>query len=300
MLSVSPRRLEVFVAVADSGGFGAAADLLDISQPSVSSHIKSLEDQIGAALFDRHPGVAPKLTQSGRLLYEYAKDAIARARDIEARLGFTSSTLRFAAQRFASSTLLAEPLRAFSYAYPRMNLMAHTGTFEEVHALFTSGAVDLAFLLSTGEVPGLQTTALGRYRLAFIASPKHPLANAHQIPVPEIAKHPFISAYRESYFGRTLEKLLREAGFPTPLVGSQAVEFSMIRDMVLADMGLSFTLRRNVQKELADGTLIELDVDVDPMYLVLSYAGSARARVPESEALIEMIRRSEHQVGALS
>ncbi|HSW19756.1 MAG TPA: LysR family transcriptional regulator [Ramlibacter sp.] len=298
MLAVSPRRLQVFVAVAESGGFSAAAEALDISQPSVSSHMKSLEDQVGTELFERHPGVAPKLTEAGHMLYEYAKDAIARARDIEAKLGHSSATLRFAAQRFAGATLLAEPLKAFSAAYPRVQLLARTGTFEEVHALFTSGAVDLAFLLSDGEVPGLQTSAIGRYRLAFIASPSHPLAQAQQIPVSEVAKHPFISAYRESYFGRTLEGLLRNAGFPTPLPGSQAVEFGMVRDMVLAGMGLTFTLRRNVQKELARGQVVELDVDVDPMYLVLSYARSARARAPEIDGLIELVRQSEHQVGA--
>jgi DNA-binding transcriptional LysR family regulator len=298
MLAVSPRRLQVFVAVADAGGFGAAAEVLAISQPSVSSHMRALEQQIGTDLFERQPGVSPKLTEAGRLLYDYAKDAIARAEEIEVKLGRTPTTLRFAAQRFAATALLAKPLEAFSAAHPRIQLLARTGTFEEVHALYAGGAVDLAFLLSAAdEVPGLKTTPMGRYRLAFIAAPGHPLAKASQIPVAEAARHPFISAYRGSHFGRTLEAMLQAAGFPTPLLGSQAEEFSVVRDMLLAGMGISFSLRRSVQKELAEGSIVELDVDVDPMYLVLSFARSERARAPEVDSLIELVRQSEHQVG---
>jgi DNA-binding transcriptional LysR family regulator len=296
LLSVSPRRLQVFASVVEAGGFGAAAAVLDISQPSISAHVRELERQVGVELFERQPGTTPQLSPAGRLVYDYARDAIERANALAAQLGRTATTVRFAAQRFAASSLLTLPLEAFSAACPRVELVARTGTFEEVLALFTSGAVDLAFMLTAGEeVPGIQTTSMGRYRLAFIATPSHPLAKCERIPVETVARHPFISAVRSSYFGRTLERILQAAGFPTPLHGSQAEELSMVRNMVLAGMGISLSLRRSVQQELAEGRLVELDVDVDPMYLVLKYARSKRARAPEIDQLIELIQRSERQ-----
>jgi DNA-binding transcriptional LysR family regulator len=68
MLTITLRGLEVFVAVAEAGSFGAAAASLNISQPSVSVHMRTLEAKVGSPLFERHPGVAPQLTDAGRTL----------------------------------------------------------------------------------------------------------------------------------------------------------------------------------------------------------------------------------------
>lgn len=296
MLQVTARRLEVFVTVVDNAGFGAAAAALNIAQPSVSAHIRALEAKVGAPLFERLPGQAPRLTEAGRTLYAYAQDNLERAKTVAAQLGQATSRLRFAAQRFVAASLLTKPLEAFSAQFPHVELIARTGTFEEVHALFTSGAVDLVFMLSPGEVPGLQTTVMGRYRLAFIATPEHPLAGKTQISPQTLAQYPFVSAYRTSYFGRTLANMLHDAGLPALTIRSQAQEMTMLREMVLAGMGISFSLRRSVQKDLAAGTLVELDVDLDPMHLLLSYAKNPRASLPEIDKLVEMVRLSEGQV----
>nr|WP_236589936.1 LysR family transcriptional regulator [Ramlibacter aurantiacus] len=295
-MQVTPRRLEVFVAVVDHAGFGAAANALNIAQPSVSAHIRALEDKVGSPLFERLPGQAPRLTDAGRTLYTYAQDTLERAKSISAQLGQAGTRLRFAAQRSVATSLLRKPLESFSARYPHVELIVHSGTFEEVHQLFTSGAVDLAFVLSPGEVQGLHTSVLGRYRLAFLAAPDHPLAGRSRIPREELARHPFVAAYRTSYFGRTLSQMLREAGVPPLVIRSQAQEISMLREMMLAGMGISFGLRRSVHKDLATGTLVELDVDVDPMYLQLRVARSTRAGLPEIDRLVEMVREAEAQV----
>lgn len=296
MLQVTPRRLEVFVAVVENAGFGAAAAALSIAQSSVSAHIRALEEKVGLPLFERNPGQTPRLTESGRTVYAYARDTLERAKSVSAQLGQSTSRLRFAAQRFVASSLLRRPMEAFSARHPRIELIARTGTFEEVRALFTSGAVDLVFLLSPGEVPELQTTVMGRYRLAFLAAPDHPLAGKTQITPQTLAQHPFVSAYRTSYFGRTLANMLHDAGVPPLIIRSQAEEMTVLREMVLAGIGITFGLRRSVQKDLTNGTLVELDVDIDPMYLQLSYAKNERANLPEIDQLIEMVRLSEAQV----
>jgi LysR family transcriptional regulator, low CO2-responsive transcriptional regulator len=297
VLQVTSRRLEVFVAVVDEAGFGAAAAALNIAQPSVSAHIRALESKVGAPLFEAHPRHPPRLTEAGRTVYAYARETLARAHSVSQALGRDAPRVRFAAQRFIASSLLQRPLEAFADRFPEVDLIAHTGTFEEVHALFTNGAVDLVFMLSPkGEVPGLQTTAMGRYRLAFIAAPDHPLARQQQIAPEVLMQHPFVSAYRGSYFGRTLAQMLNEAGLHHIQIRSQAQEMTMLREMVLAGMGISFSLHRSVHKELAAGTLVELDVDLDPMYLVLSYAKNPRTAVPEIDVLVDMVRRSEGQV----
>jgi DNA-binding transcriptional LysR family regulator len=297
MLQVSMRRLQVFVTVVDAQGFGAAAVALDIAQSSVSAHIRAVEERLGAPVFQRQPGRPPRLTEAGQTLYNYAVSALAGAQSVSSALQLLNRPLHFAAQRFVASWLLGKPLEAFATRFPQVELIAHTGTFEEVRDLFQRGTVDLAFLLSQDEVPGLPTRLLGRYRLAFIAPPDHVLANQTQIDPAVLAQHPFISAYRSSYFGRTLWQLMTDAGLPTPPVRSQAQDMGMVREMVLAGLGISLSLRRSIAKDLQDGRLVELDVALPPMHLQLRCAVSQRAKRPEVEALVELLRQAEGQVG---
>lgn len=294
MLHATPRRLAVFVAVVDNAGFSAAASALNVSQPSVSAHIRALEKSVRGPLFERVPGRAPRLTDSGRTLYAYALDTLERAENLSTQLGQATTRLRFASQRSATS-VLRKPLEAFSASYPHVELIAHTGTFEEVQALFKSGAVDLSFVLSNGEVPDLPTEPLGWYRLAFIAKPDHPLADQTRISPEALAQHPFVAAYRNSYFGRTVASMLRAAGVPPLTIRSQAQETTMLREMVLAGMGISVMMLRSAQSDLAAGTMVELDVEIDPMYLQLRYAKNLRGNPPEIDSLVAMVRLSEGQ-----
>ena len=243
-------------------------------------------------LFERVPGRAPRLTDTGCTLYAYALDTLERAKNLSTQLGQRTVQLRFASQRFATS-LLRKPLEAFSASFPHIELIAHTGTFEEVHAMFKSGAVDLTFVLSNGEVPDLPTAPLGRYRLAFIATPDHPLAGQTRISPQRLAQHPFVAAYRNSYFGRTVASMLQAAGVPPLTIRSQAQEITMLREMVLAGMGISVLMLRSVQTDLAAGTMVELDVDLDPMYLQLRYAKNQRGNASEIDSLVGMVRLSE-------
>lgn len=68
---MTDNRLKIFVAVAETGGFTAAAHKLKMSQPAVSQNVAQLEAEAGGVLLER--GVNPlKLTEKGRTLYAYA------------------------------------------------------------------------------------------------------------------------------------------------------------------------------------------------------------------------------------
>src|SRR3990167_5534481 len=127
MLPITLRRLEVFVAVVEARGFGAAAVALDITQPSVSVHISVLETNVGAVLFDRQSGLSPQLTDAGRTLYSYAKETIERASTMSAELGQDRRKLRFAAQRFVTNYLLAKTFETLSTSFSHIEVIARTG-----------------------------------------------------------------------------------------------------------------------------------------------------------------------------
>ena len=75
-MALTFRKLEVFVAVAEDGNFRKAAERLGISQPSVSSQIKSMERYLGYQLFDRHRGATSELSPEGREFLSRARCGI--------------------------------------------------------------------------------------------------------------------------------------------------------------------------------------------------------------------------------
>lgn len=79
MLTVSFRRLEVFKTVVECGGVNAAANELGISQPSVSVHIRALEQEIGSPLFLREHGRTKRTTSIGQTFYTYACETLDKA-----------------------------------------------------------------------------------------------------------------------------------------------------------------------------------------------------------------------------
>ena len=74
------RQLEIFVKVAEFGSFSKAAEALYLTQPTVSEHIRTLEDEFGVRLLDRL-GRGAAVTRAGALLLSYAQRMLALSRE---------------------------------------------------------------------------------------------------------------------------------------------------------------------------------------------------------------------------
>src|SRR5688572_16702141 len=161
MISASARRLSVFKAVADHGGFNIAADRLGIAQPSVGTHIRALEAQVGQPLFNRRRGQRSQLTKAGETLYAYASEVLTRSeaasvaltdlRDLGAR------EIAIAAQRAMSTYYLPAYLADFAARHPEIRIVTRTGTTENVLDLVRGRAVDLGLFPSLGPVAGVES-----------------------------------------------------------------------------------------------------------------------------------------------
>jgi DNA-binding transcriptional LysR family regulator len=77
--NVSLHQIEYFVTVAEEGNVGRAARSLRIAQPAVSRQIRHLEEELGAALFER-TSRGMKLSEPGRVFLEHARVILERVR----------------------------------------------------------------------------------------------------------------------------------------------------------------------------------------------------------------------------
>lgn len=282
MFSITLRQLEVFEAVVRDGGFAAASARLDIAQASVSAHITALEAQVGAAIFERHPGRRPTLTRAGEVVLRHAAQILTTARALEQELGGTgrapAERLVFSCQRSLAQSMQAE-LARFAFEHPEIELVIRIGTIEEVIAHIRSGGADIGQFVSYETVSVVRSRIMGQTLLVVVAAPDHPLAGARRIDPSVLAGFPFVGP-PPSMFGRAVRQVLQDVGVPTVNIVAQTTEYQPMRELVLARVGLACSFHTSVARDLAEGRLVALDLAAAPMLLDVRIATTDRRVLP--------------------
>ena len=271
MISLSGRSLLVFVAIVESGSFAAAARRLGIAQPSVSAHVKGLERETGARLFERTSGRQAVLTEVGRGFLVHARELIERTARLEeelgARSGVAASTVAFACQRSLAHTVLRGPLANFARERRHVRLSVRIAFQEEVVTAVRMGAADLGCLMSNEEPEDIPSLLLGRQPFVIFAAPDHPLAGRKRVSPQELSHHDFVGPVASSLFGRTQRKMLLGLGVERIRIVAEGTEFSLVRDLVAAGLGLGCSLLASVQPDITAARMSLIDLDAPPLYL---------------------------------
>ncbi len=198
-----PVLLRTFVAVADTASFTRAAELLGISQPTVSQQVRKLESAAGRILVARDTR-AVRLTDNGDAMLGFARTILA-AHD-EAAAYFVGSAmrgrLRFGAADDLALTHLPQVLRDFRQLYPQINLELTVGQSGQLARRLAAGQLDLVYVK---QEPGHdEGRVVRRERLVWVAH--RSLRLDPDAPVPLIV-------YQAPSFSRdTAIRTLEEAG----------------------------------------------------------------------------------------
>ncbi|MEV0389459.1 LysR family transcriptional regulator [Nonomuraea sp. NPDC050643] len=186
-------QLRVLIAVAERGGFTAAAEESGMSQPAVSRAIATLERELGAALFVRHrDGIA--LTEAGRRALTRAREALRHfdliRADVAAASGQITGELRLASLPSATGTLVARLLRAFTDRYPQVRVRLFEGVDDDIREWLHRGAAEVGVV--TLPAPGLHTAHLSTHDMLAVMPAGHPLAARKAVRLADLAGRPFI------------------------------------------------------------------------------------------------------------
>lgn len=200
-----PDQLRTFLAVSETLNFTRAAGRLSLSQPTVSQHVRKLEDAAGRRLLDRDTrGV--QLTDDGQAMATFARTILA-AHD-EATRYFTGSAmhgrLRFGAADDLALAQLPRVLRDFRRLHPRINLELTVAQSGALHRRLRAGLLDLVYIKeATGQAEG---QLVRRDRLVWVAVPG--TAVDAEAPVP------LITYQGASLTRQAAVRALTEAGRP--------------------------------------------------------------------------------------
>lgn len=251
-------RLELFLAVLDTGGIGRAARLRHISQPAVSEHLKGLEAHFGVPLFERvGRGVRP--TPVARYLEPFAREVVQLLRGAEraarelAQLG--AGSLNVGASSTPGTYLLPALLGWFRSRYPAVALTLRIGNSRAIERWVAAAEVDLGVIGEAPLLEGLSATPLIRDRLVLIVSRRHPLARRRRVSPHRLAHEPLIAREEGSSTRDVAERYLRElevALVPAMVLGSTEA----VREAVAAGLGVAIVSALAVPR--ADRRLVAL------------------------------------------
>jgi DNA-binding transcriptional LysR family regulator len=251
--TVEVRHLRYFVAVAEEGHFGRAADRLGIAQPGLSQQIRRLEAALGVRLFDRHSRGAD-LTEAGERLLSHARTVI----DLTDR---TLEVVYLADDKVQGSLKLggfiagSHPeadavLERFRDGFPDVQVQMRAFSGPEAMAALDRREIDAAFIHSPFEASDdLSYLPMGSMQLVVAVAAEHRLASFSRIPRAELLSETLIASPR-SVNPTTYDHLFKEIfgrGEPRVMEVADLNELSKLR--LVAD-GKGFTLTQTPSLEI--------------------------------------------------
>lgn len=217
------RHLRYFVAVAEEGNIGRAAERLHMSQPPLTRQIMQLEREVGTALLRRtNRGV--ELTNAGEVLLDDARRLLTlaeQAGERAARAG-DGSVGRIDIALFGTGIFGVIPrlLRVFRDETPDVRIVLHNMAKDEQLEALSLGTIDLAFNRVVQPVPGITSETLLMERLWVAVPDDHELSARTAIKLVELEGEPLVlfpTGSRPSFIDVAL-RMCREAGFEPNVV----------------------------------------------------------------------------------
>ncbi|MDA8869900.1 LysR family transcriptional regulator [Rhizobiaceae bacterium] len=210
---LSLRLLEIFGAVMDRRTMVGAAEHLGISQPAVSNAIKTLEKQVGFALFQRvSRSIVP--TDEAHLLLAEIEPAFAVLRNVETEIrdlrGLRSGRLKLAATPPIGHTLVPIALRKFMAHRPKLTVQLSVRRLETVLQSVETGSADIGLILGLPGRDQLRSRVLAQEPMVCVVPVGHRLAGKESVTPGDLVGEDMIGL--ETSLGATVESTFAQAG----------------------------------------------------------------------------------------
>lgn len=255
-------QLETFLAVAEERSFSKAAQRMHRTQPAISQVIRKLEEAVGEILFDRAARDG-SLTASGELLREYALRLLALRREATSALDELKSLergqLQLGANEYTCMYLLPV-MDAFRKEFPHVSVVVQRTLASRIPEELNLRTFEIGVVSFRPDPVQFKTIAVYGDSLAFIVSPKHPLAKAHRVSITDLGKENFIAHHVASPLRRRVIETFQK--YRTPLnMGIELPTIEAIKRFVAMGNGVALVPHLAVARELEMGDLVCVPVD---------------------------------------
>jgi DNA-binding transcriptional LysR family regulator len=270
-------KLKVFRVVVDTMNFRRAAEELHLTQPAVTAQIKSLEEGLGIALFDRI-GREIKLTPAGATLIQYVRQIEALINDAIAALapfgGQEGIELSIGASHTVAVYLLPRLLPKLIAEWPKLQIHVQGGSTNEILRALTAHQIGIGLIEAPAFRPDLKIESFGRDELTLIVRPDHRWAKKRMLRAAELVQEPILLRERGSGMRHFVEEYLEKNGvlrqqLRTPIDMNST---EGIISAVEAGMGVGFVPGLSAEKSLMLGQVKAVPLENGPIRRDLSMA----------------------------
>lgn len=238
-------QLRAFHAVAKQGTFSAAAQLLNVSQPAITQHVRALEEAMGGRLFHRR-GTGVELTADGSELLPHVHQIIKGLEDVSARLENGRLVRSGHLAIGLCGPHVALPLiRQFRATHPGVRIETRMHNSSALLELVAQVRVDLAIVTLTAPLNDLVCHRLVDQHVVLVLPTGHPWASRDSVDIGELAGQPFVTREAGSMTQQIFEQALAARGVE---IDRQLVLASReaVKEAVAAGIGLGIVLDKEL------------------------------------------------------
>ena len=289
-------KLQVFRVVAETLNFSKAAEELHLSQPAVTSQVRSLEESLGIALFDR-VGRNATLTPAGRTLLPFVRqietltsDAVAALAPFGVQEGLE---INLGASHTIGVYLLPKLLPALLREWPKLRVHVVIGSTTEVLNALATHQVSIGLIEAPAHRPDLKIERFMEDELCLILPPNHRWAKKTILRAAEIVQEPILLRETGSGMRRFVEDYLERNGVLSQQLRTD-VDLNSTEGIISAvesGLGIGFVPVLALEKVKLAGSVRIVPLENGPIKRELSFAmHSGPVREGPQGDLIELLR----------
>ncbi|MCX8084177.1 MAG: selenium metabolism-associated LysR family transcriptional regulator [Calditerrivibrio sp.] len=254
------KQIEAFVYVAKYKSFSRAAEKMLLSQPTVSTHINTLEEELGIKLFDRLSREVV-LTESGQVFYDYAVDMIdLRERSIEAIKEFLneiSGNIKIGSSTIIAEFILPSIIKEFNNKYPKTFFTMDIASSQMIIQRLVDGILDLAIVARKIPKKDLEYKTILKDRIVLAVNKEHPFYSRNNVFLDEIINEKFVIREVGSGTRAAVEYALKSKGYDFESLNATAIMSSThgIIHSVKNGLGIAFVSELALIKDVCSNDI---------------------------------------------
>ncbi|MFB6802689.1 LysR family transcriptional regulator [Peribacillus butanolivorans] len=269
--------LKTFVTLVEVKNFTKTAEMLLMSQPSVSLHIKKLEEEFQTKLFLRSPKFL-KVTLTGEILYDRAKQMITiyeqTRQDIQEHDKSIKGELKIGASFTIGEYILPSLLIDLQKDFPELELQVVIGNTEEIVQSVRLYQVDIGLIEGQTNEKELSVHAFLQDELFIVSSNNHKLACKDEVTIADLQNQAWITREVGSGTREYLNHFLRSNGLKVKslltISSNQGIKETLIKN----SMGLTLLSRSVIERDILHKTLSIIQLKNESFNRTLSYVYS--------------------------
>lgn len=256
----------IFYVVAETKNITKASEILNISQPAVTKHIKNLESELGNPLFIRtKKGVI--LNEYGEKIFLNVKQALNLLSESEKEISkyksLNKGTIKIGISTTLARKYLLKYIKKFHETYPNIVIDIYTDATKDLIKQLKNGVIDIIISkFPQNRDNDLDYIYLDKTKYIFVANEEYSFLSNKTIPIKKLVNYPLLLQKTPSNSRDNIEKYLKENNIhiePKMNIASS----NLLVDFIRLGYGLGYVTKLYVEEELKEKKLFEIKVIPD-------------------------------------